>query len=96
VDRLASLRLSIHPGAQARPVDEGIPFLGFTVFPWRRRLKRRKAIHFHRRLRGLLAQSGNEQARDRLAAMVRGWVNHASYGNTTGLRKRVLDGVAVD
>src|SRR2546428_5191630 len=39
-ERLAALRLIIHPGAHPRPVDEGIPFLGFTVFPQRRRLKR--------------------------------------------------------
>ena len=43
VERLARLRLTIHEeSAQPRPVTEGIPFLGFHVFPGRRRLKRRK------------------------------------------------------
>ena len=51
VDRLAGLRLTIHPGAQPSPVSEGIPFLGFVVYPTHRRLKRRKVIHFRRKLR---------------------------------------------
>ncbi len=45
-ERLAALRLTIHPGAHPRPVTEGIPVLGFVVFPQRRRLKRRKGIYF--------------------------------------------------
>jgi RNA-directed DNA polymerase len=37
-----------------------MPFLGFVVFPHRRRLKRRKGIYFRRKLRFLLRayQSG--------------------------------------
>ncbi len=42
VARLATMRLTIHAGAQVRPVGEGIPALGFVVSPTRRRLKRRK------------------------------------------------------
>jgi hypothetical protein len=49
VGRLARLRLTIHPAAQPRPVTEGIPFLGFIVFPERRRLKRRNGVNFARR-----------------------------------------------
>lgn len=55
VDRLARLRLTIHPGAHPRPVTEGVPFLGFLVSPDRRRLKRRRGIHFQRKLRRLAA-----------------------------------------
>lgn len=91
VARLAALRLTIHPGSHPRPVVEGIPCLGFVVFPDRRRLKRRKAIHFARRLRGLaVAAAAGEVPLTRLSASVRGWVNHARYGNTVGLRKAVL------
>ena len=53
VERLARLRLTIHPGAQPRPVTEGLPFLGFIVYPDRRNLKRRKGVHFRRRFRAL-------------------------------------------
>ena len=41
IDYLASLRLTLHEArAQPRPVYEGIPFLGFIVYPDHRRLKR--------------------------------------------------------
>jgi hypothetical protein len=54
VERLARLRLTIHPGAQPRPVAEGIPYLGFVVYPQKRRLKRRKGIYYQRKLCALL------------------------------------------
>lgn len=89
--RLAHLRLTIHPGAQVRPVTEGIPFLGFTIFPQRRRLKRRKGIHFQRKVRGMADDvAAGRTALPRLHASVRGWVNHVRYGNTVGLRKSIL------
>jgi hypothetical protein len=90
-ERLARFRLTIHPGAHPRPVMEGVPFLGFTVFPDRRRLKRRKGVYFQRRLRALIADyAAGVLALDRVTASVQGWVNHARYGNTVGLRKAVL------
>ena len=89
---LATLRLTLHPGAHPRPVSEGVPFLGFLVFPQRRRLKRRKGVHFQRRLRGLFAAcEAGEISLAKVTASVQGWVNHARYGNTVGLRKAVLD-----
>jgi hypothetical protein len=91
VERLARLRLTIHPGAQPRSVDEGIPFLGFTVYPNRRRLKRRKGVHFQRRLRRLsAAYAGGEIDLDAVTSSVHGWVNHVRYANTVGLRKALL------
>ena len=91
IDRLAGLRLTIHPAAQPRPVTEGIPFLGFVVYPDRRRLKRRKGIHFRRRLRRLIAEyEAGQIPLDAVSASVLGWVNHVRYGNTIGLRKALL------
>jgi hypothetical protein len=91
IQRLYQFRLTIHPGAQPRPVNEGIPFLGFIVFPQRRRLKRRKGIHFQRKLKKLVTgyRAGDVLLKD-LSATVRGWINHVRYGNTIGLRKAVL------
>ena len=57
VDRLATLRLTIHPGAQPRPVTEGIPFLGFVVYPTHRRVKSRKVAAYWRRWRGVASLS---------------------------------------
>ena len=96
VHRLARLRLTIHPGAHPRPVTEGVPFLGFVMFPDRRRLKRRKGIHFQRKLRRLAADchAGAIPVFD-VTLSVQGWVNHVRYANTVGLRKAVLRGAVV-
>jgi len=89
---LLRLRLTIHPGARPRLVEEGFPFLGFVIFPHRRRLKRRKGIHFRRRFVALWqAYQRGEIPLEQVSASVQGWVNHVRYGNTVGLRKAVLD-----
>jgi RNA-directed DNA polymerase len=92
VDRVADLRLTMHPGAHPRPVTEGIPFLGFVIFPTHRRLKRRKVIHYRRRLEEMLrAYSDGTLPADQVAASILGWINHARYGDTWGLRRAVLE-----
>jgi retron-type reverse transcriptase len=91
VARLADLRLTIHPESQPRPVTEGIPFLGFHIFPDRMRLKRRKGIQYQRKFRQLLDQyAANEIKLETVTLSVQGWVNHARFGNTMGLRKALL------
>jgi retron-type reverse transcriptase len=89
--RLACLRLTLHPGTHSHPVSEGIPFLGFVIFPHRRRLKRRKGVYFARKLRrlGQAWRSGALTAAQ-LTVNIQGWVNHVRYGNTIGLRKALL------
>jgi len=86
VERLARYRLTIHPGAHPRPVTEGLPFLGFVVYPDHRRLKRRKGLAYRRRLRRLVASA----SRALIDASVRGWINHVRYADTWGLRRAVL------
>jgi hypothetical protein len=91
VERLARMRLCIHPGAHPRPVTEGIPFLGFVVYPTHRRVKSRKVAAYRRRLKRLagLYVSG-EATREALAASLLGWINHVRYGDTWGLRRSVV------
>lgn len=93
-ERLACLRLTIHRGSHPRPVTEGIPFLGFRIFPEGRRLKRRKGVQYERHLHASIAawQTGQRSAED-VAASLRGWCNHARYANTVGLRKAMLAAV---
>jgi hypothetical protein len=92
IQRLARFRLALHEArCHPRPVTEGIPFLGFIVFPTHRRLKRRKGIHYRRQLKRLLASyAAGEIELDRVHASVQGWVNHARYGDTWGLRRAIL------
>ncbi len=95
--RFASLRLTIHPGAHPRLVSEGIPFLGFMVFPDKRRLKRRKGINFQRRLHGMLKTfTGDEASAQQIASSVDGWLNHVRYANTVGLMNSLLKPVPLD
>lgn len=90
-DRLARLRLTAHPGAHPRPVAEGISFLGFITFPDRRRLKSRKARHFHRKYRALREEARRgEIPWTAVTDSVRGWVNHAAHGNTWRLREAIF------
>lgn len=92
VERLARFRLTIHHApAQVKPVANGIPFLGFGVFPERRRLKRRKGLAYARRLRKMMQQyRAHIIPFARLTASVQGWINHARFANTIGLRQAVL------
>jgi len=92
IEHLATLRLAVHErSAQVQPVKSGIPWLGFVVYPTHRLLKRRNVVRFTRRLTanrcsvrsGVLAPA-------QLTASVRGWVNHVCWGDTWGLRRRVL------
>jgi retron-type reverse transcriptase len=89
---LQTLRLTLHETrAQPRPVEIGLPFLGFIVFPDHRRLKRRNGIAFQRRLKTLAARwRAGEIETGQLHARVQGWLNHARYGDTYGLRRAVL------
>jgi hypothetical protein len=92
-----TLRLTIHENqAQPRPVTEGIPFLGFIVFPTHRRLKRRKGVAFRRRLKTLLQRyQAGEIELEQLEASLQGWINYVRYGDTWGLRRAILSEVVV-
>ena len=92
---LSSLRLTVHErAAQPRPTATGVPFLGFQVWPDHRRLKRRNAVHARRRLKSLVAAYHRRDIdRQHLDAGVKGWINHARYGDTWGLRRSVLKSV---
>jgi RNA-directed DNA polymerase len=95
-DRLAGLRLTIHPHAHPRPITEGVPFLGFVIYPTHRRVKGRKVVHYRRHLREQLRRyrTGEEDLHS-VQASVRGWINHVRYGDTWGLRAAVLQEVVV-
>ena len=92
MDRLAALRLKLHEErAQAFPVVTGIPFLGFRLYPTHRRLKRRNAVNFQRRMKLSISKLARQETTvDQIQTSVRGWVNHASHGDTYLLRESIL------
>jgi retron-type reverse transcriptase len=95
--KLAELRLVLHDRkTQLYPVDTGIPFLGFRLFPTYRRLKRPNVVRFKRRMRGLFGQfAAGALPMDRVHASVHGWVAHARHGSTHRLRQQLLGGLVV-
>lgn len=90
--QLAALRLTMHEEkAQVRPSTEGIAFLGFLLYPDRRRLLARKGYNYRRKLRGLLQTYAQGQiGRATIDQSVRGWINHLRYADTWGLRRSIL------
>ena len=90
-ERLAGLRLTVHENAQVAPAANGIPWLGFVVFPTHRRLMARNVRNFSRRLRDRWRSlHAHEIGFADLDAAVQGWINHARYGDTWGLRRHLL------
>ena len=92
IDFLSSKRLTIHDGsAQVMPVVAGIPWLGFVVYPTHRKLKRRNAVNFRRRLENNLdAYGAGRLSFGELDAGVQGWINHVRYADTWGLRRHLF------
>lgn len=87
VQRLQQFRLTIHKGgAFSHPVTEGIPFLGFMIFPDHRRVKQRKGFAYRRKIRHLLQIASQETVR----ASVLGWLNHVRYADSFHLRQNLL------
>lgn len=88
----ATLRLTLHEGrAQVVPVGTGLPFLGWHVFPYRLRLKRRNVLAFAQRFRRLrTAYAANRCTSAEIKQRLQGWLGHARQGNTLALRRSLL------
>ena len=87
IKRLEKYRLIIHRGsAHPKKVSEGLPFLGFTIFPRYRRLKSRKGHYFRRKMAHKIEYATSEE----IKASLQGWIAHVSYGNTYNLRRKLL------
>ena len=91
--RLAKLRLTVHEReAQVIQTKDGIPWLGFVVYPDHRRLKRRNVVNFTRKLEHNidLYEAGDISFAE-LDASIQGWINHVRYADTWGLRQHIFD-----
>jgi len=93
ITRLEHLRLTIHEReAQVLPTQDGIPWLGFVVYPTHRRLKRRNTVNFTRRLEhNINLYEAGDISFAELDASVKGWVNHVRYADTWGLRGHIFN-----
>jgi hypothetical protein len=86
---LVTLRLKIHAHkTSVHPVTNGIPFLGFLVFPTHRRLKQANGLKFQRKYKQQLRQVAHgELSYDQLDRSVQAWIAH---GDTWDLRRSLL------
>ena len=93
IERLTKLRLTMHERqAQVTPVEHGIPWLGFVVYPYKRNLKGRNVRHGRRHL----AQCYEKWRTGAISfaqfdASVQGWINHVRYADTYSLRTRMFE-----
>lgn len=92
IEFLQSLRLTLHENrAQLCPVEQGIPFLGFTLYPSHRRLKRSKGLQYRRHLKTLYRQyQRGEISREQGRASIMAWLGHVQHGDTYGLRRKLF------
>lgn len=95
--RLQQFRITIHEhSAQVHATTDGIPFLGFILFPTHRRLKRRKGIFYQRRLKKLVSDYHTGAIFfKQLDASVQGWINHVKHGDTWGLRRAIFSSITI-
>jgi RNA-directed DNA polymerase len=93
IGRLATLRLTAHEhAAQIARTRDGVPWLGFVVYPTHRKLKRRNTINFTRRLEhNISLYRMGEITFAELDASVQGWINHVRYADTWGLRGYIFN-----
>ena len=90
---LAGLRLRLHAGkSRVYRCEEGVPLLGWRMFPGCARLPRRHVVRVRRRLREVCAayHAGDldfESVRRRVHA----WLGHSAFGRTWKLRRQLFD-----
>ena len=88
-----TLRLTFHPDrAQVVPVTTGLPFLGWRIAPYRRKLKRRNLLAFARRFRRMRSRYADGRCTlAELDTCIQGWIGHVRHGHTVSLRRSLLN-----
>jgi len=90
--KLGEDRLLLHERKSRlyRSVD-GVSFLGWRMFPDRTRLVRENVLRFSQRMRLLEVDWAEGKITwDTVRQSVAAWIGHASFGDTVGLRERLL------
>jgi RNA-directed DNA polymerase len=91
-DFLCGLRLGIHARkSRVYRTMDGVTFLGWRLFPDRRRLVRSIVVRWRRKLRALQAafEAGQIGLAD-VTTGVRAWIAHADHGGTRNLRRQLF------
>ena len=74
------------------PVTQGIPFLGFRIFPGTIRLQRKTIVRFRKNIRKKETQYiDGKITENQLAASVQSMIAHISWGNTLQMRQQFFN-----
>jgi RNA-directed DNA polymerase len=92
-DFLKSLRLWLHPTKRVvSRVQDGLPLLGFRVWPHRRLLQRANVRRFRRRMRRYQRSfSGGTLSAAELTCRIRAWIGHAIHADSRGLLRALFE-----
>ena len=92
LETLERERLKTHEErSRVRRTDEGVRFLGFRIWPGRRRLARQNARAMRRRLKWMrTAYARGRLSLEEIGPRVRAWLAHAAHGGTDSLVKEIL------
>ena len=92
---LQGVRLCLHERKSVvYRVKDGVPFLGFLVYPDHRRMLRKSVVKARRRLRELAeAYADGDVGLADVRQRVMAWLGHANHGDTWGLRRQALGGL---
>jgi retron-type reverse transcriptase len=93
---LVNLRLELHPGkSKIYPLYKGINLLGFKVFYYYKRLRKRNLNYFYKRLKLLKIQCKEEvMSPKKFIESVEGWFGYIMWGDTYNLRKEIVKNIA--
>ncbi len=77
------LDLHLHPDkSKIIPMHQGVSFLGFTIYPHHKRIKKKNIIKFERKLASLAkTQTKNLSCRDKAVESFQGWIAYANHAN---------------
>ena len=90
-DYLASLRLILHPDkTQIYQVKDGVPFLGFKVYPEYKVVKKQSIRRYKRFLRKKLKMRAERKlSPDELEAGLNSWLGHIRFGQNLRLENQI-------
>lgn len=89
---MGGLRLRLHPRkSEVFPVADGVRFLGYRVFPWRRMVAKENVRRFLRRVRRMQRDfAAGELAAAQIGPRLISWLGHAKHGSGALWRNALL------
>jgi len=88
---IVNLRLNLNQKSSIFPIDQGVDFLGYRIWPTHRLLRKRSMKRMRRGLKHFQTQySRREIDFDTINRSVSAWIGHAQHANTYNLRRKMF------